>query len=456
MAKTKTQYVCQSCGAAQPRWMGKCPACDEWNSLVEEILPGKGSTIIKPGSSRAQPSVLADIPPERASRTPSAIPELDRVLGGGFVAGTTVLIGGDPGIGKSTLLLQAASTVAAEGVGVLYITAEEAPAQLRLRADRLELPCRDFQVLGEADAATGLNWAHEIKPALVVIDSIQTSRRSELESAPGTVSQVREVANLWADYARESGATVALVGHVTKEGSLAGPRVIEHIVDTVLMFESDSLGSVRILRVLKNRHGATGELGVFEMSGRGLISVSDPSQRFLHRRDTPVSGVSVAPVIRGARPLMIELQALVTSSPYAAPQRNATGVDQKRLAMWIAVLEKQVGLGLAGRDIFFNATGGVRLDDSGADLAACAAIHSSLTDRPLDPATVLIGEVGLTGEIRAAPAMDRRLSEAAHRSFKRAVVPKGSVADIPKGIDVAEVTSLEHAIETAMARGEFS
>lgn len=449
MAKQKTQYVCQQCGSVQPRWLGRCPACGEWNTFVEEVLPSKAPSRRRGNSQAPEPSLLSEISPDRASRMPSGLPELDRVLGGGFVTGATALIGGDPGIGKSTLLLQAASALASQGAGVLYVTAEEAPAQLRVRADRLALDGREFQVLGEADADLALDWAARLKPAFVVIDSIQTSRRSAFDSAPGTVTQVREVASLWADFARSTGAAVALVGHVTKEGAIAGPRVVEHLVDAVLMFEGDSLGAVRILRVLKNRHGATGELGVFEMTGGGLDSVADPSQRFLHRRDNPVSGVAVAPVIRGARPLLIELQALVTTSPYAAPQRNATGVDQKRLAMWIAVLEKRVGLGLAGRDIFFNATGGVRLDDSGADLAACAAIYSSLRDIPLDPEIVLAGEVGLTGEIRAAPAMERRLSEAAHRSFRRAIVPAGAAVEPPRELELIEARSLEQALSAA-------
>lgn len=450
MANPKTHYVCQTCGASQPRWLGRCPSCGGWNTLVEEALPSKKERAALKSGGRPEPTVLADLQPDRSPRITSGLAELDRVLGGGFAGGSCVLIGGDPGVGKSTLLLQAAGSMAGQGVGVLYITAEEAPAQIRLRSDRLDLACRDLQVLGEADADAGVAWAEKMKPGLVIVDSVQTCRREEFDSAPGTVTQVREVASLWSDYARRSGATVALVGHVTKEGAIAGPRVIEHLVDAVLMFEGDHLGSVRILRALKNRYGATGELGVFEMTGRGLAGISDPSRRFVAQRSEGVTGVAVASVIRGSRPMLIEIQGLVTTSLYASPQRNATGVDPRRMAMWIAVLEKRVGLGLAGRDIFLNATGGLRLEDSAADLAAAAAISSSLRDIPVHPGTVLIGEVGLTGEVRAVSALDRRLSEAAHLAFKRAIIPDGYKDDVPNGIEVVPVRTLEDALDEAL------
>ncbi len=455
MARKKTQYVCQVCGAAQPRWLGKCPACGEWNTLSEEqVQPSRGGKSGGSGATGNEPAVLGDLKPESAPRTQTGLAEFDRVLGGGFVRGSSVLIGGDPGIGKSTLLLQTAGEMARQGQGVLYVTAEESPSQLRLRADRLQLASQNLQVLGESDADAAAAWARKLKPALVIVDSVQTSRRLEFESAPGTVTQVREVASLWSDYARSSGAAVALVGHVTKEGAIAGPRVIEHLVDAVLMFEGDaSLGSVRLLRALKNRFGSTGELGVFEMTGRGLSAVSDPSRRFIGQRGEGVSGVAVAAVVRGSRPMLIELQALVTTSLYAAPQRNATGVDPRRMAMWIAVLEKRVGLGLAGRDVFLNATGGLRLEDSAADLAAAAAINSSLRDTPVDPHTVLVGEVGLTGEIRPVAATERRLSEAGHLAFKRAVIPAGYKGEAPKGLELLRVESLEQALEAAVEGG---
>jgi len=451
MAANKTHFVCQSCGSAQPRWLGRCPACDGWNTLVEEALPSRRDRAATGERGKAPvPTVLADLQPDQSPRIGSGLPELDRVLGGGFVSGSSVLVGGDPGVGKSTLLLQAAGSMAGQGVGVLYVTAEEAPAQIRLRSDRLALACRDLQVLGEADADAAVAWARKLKPGLVIVDSVQTCRRFEFDSAPGTVTQVREVASLWSDFARQHGASVALVGHVTKEGAIAGPRVIEHLVDAVLMFEGDHLGSVRILRALKNRYGATGELGVFEMTGQGLAGIADPSRRFVARRSEGVTGVAVASVIRGSRPMLIEIQALVTSSLYASPQRNATGVDPRRMAMWIAVLEKRVGLGLAGRDIFLNATGGLRLEDSAADLAAAAAINSSLRDQPVDADTVLIGEIGLTGEVRSVPGMDRRLSEAAHLAFKRAVIPDGYRDDIPKGLKVIPVRTMDEALEASM------
>jgi len=431
--------------------MGKCPTCNEWNTLVEEALPsGKSKALHNSSIEKNTPEILADINPEKAARIVSSLVELDRVLGGGFVIGSSVLIGGDPGVGKSTLLLQAAASMAGGGNGVLYITAEEASAQIRLRSDRLDLDCKDFQVLAEADVDLCLEWARKMEPAFVIVDSVQTCRTSDFDSAPGTVTQVREVASRWSDYARQSGAAVALVGHVTKEGAIAGPRVIEHLVDAVMMFEGDNLGSVRMLRALKNRYGATGELGVFEMTSQGLKGVSDPSRRFIGQRSNGVSGVAVASTVRGSRPMLIEVQALVTTSLYPAPQRNSTGIDPRRLAMWIAVLEKRVGLGLAGRDVFINATGGLKLDDSAADLAAAAAINSSLRDVPVNPETVLIGEIGLTGEVRAVSAMDRRLSEASHMAFKRAIIPDAYKDDIPKGIKVIRVKTLEDALEASI------
>ncbi len=448
MANKKTRYVCQGCGSIHPKWLGRCPTCNEWNTLVEEAAPSKKATAAgRDPSIKIEPIVLADISPEQAHRIPSGLAELDRVLGGGFVAGSSVLIGGDPGVGKSTLLLQAASEMAGQGNGVLYISAEESPSQIRLRSDRMDLTCRDLQILGESDADAAIEWAKKLKADLVIVDSVQTCRRLEFDSAPGTVTQVREIASMWSDYARLTGTAVALVGHVTKEGAIAGPRVIEHLVDAVLMFEGDHLGSVRILRALKNRFGATGELGVFEMTSTGLTGISDPSKRFLGERDDNISGVAVASVIRGSRPMLIEIQGLVTTSLYPSPQRNVNGVDPRRLSMWIAVLEKRVGLGLAGQDIFINATGGLRLEDSAADLAAAAAINSSLRNIPIDPQTVLIGEVGLTGEIRNVGAMDRRLSEASHLAFKRAIIPAGYKGDIPENLKTVQVKTLEEALE---------
>ncbi len=449
MAKTKTHYVCRACGASAPRWLGKCPSCGEWNTLIEEELPGKRTSTMRGGRKfGVEPEVLADIALDPESRKSSGIAELDRVLGGGFVASSCVLVGGDPGIGKSTLLLQVAGEVARQGRGVLFVTAEESPSQIRLRADRLNLPGSDLQVLGEPDADLAVGWAEKLKPALVIVDSVQTSRLTGFESAPGTVTQVREVAGVWCDWAKRTGAAVVLIGHVTKEGAIAGPRVIEHLVDAVLMFEGDHVGGVRILRTLKNRFGASGELGIFEMTSTGLRGVANPSRKFITERGSEVSGVAVASVIRGTRPLLIEMQALVTSSLYPAPQRNATGVDPRRLAMWIAVLEKRVGLGLSGRDIFLNATGGVRLEDAAGDLAAAAAINSSLRDAPIDARTVLIGEIGLTGEVRPVGAIDRRLAEAAHLAFNRAVIPgSGESFEAPDGMEIVEVRTLEQALE---------
>ncbi len=453
MAQAKTHYVCQSCGSSQPRWLGRCPSCGEWNTFIEEAIPVKKRS----GTSRitsiytSEPLSLAEVKLDDFIRTITGIPELDRVLGGGFVPASSVLFGGDPGVGKSTLLLQVASEFAVRGLGVLYVTAEESPAQLRLRSERLQLKSNDLQVLGESDVSIALSWAEKLKPRLVIVDSIQTCRRSDFDSVPGTVSQVREVTSQWTDWAKHNGGLVALVGHVTKEGAIAGPRVVEHIVDVVLLFEGDQIGGVRILRALKNRFGATGELGVFEMSSRGLQGIADPSSLFLSDQSRRVSGVAVGAVMRGSRPLLIELQALVTRSFFASPQRNATGVDPRRLAMWIAVLEKRVGLALSGQDIFLNATGGLRLDDSAADLAASASIYSSLLNKPLTPATVMIGEVGLTGELRSVPSLDRRLAEVEHLGFKRAIIPAAGWKQMEQhSLEIIPVHSLEEAIAEAL------
>ncbi len=449
MATPKTQYVCQSCGATFPRWLGKCPSCGGWDTFQEEsVAPKAKASASAHRRGTLEPQSLRDIPIESIERTPAGIEELDRVLGGGFVPGSSVLFGGDPGVGKSTLLLQVAGSLAARGLPVLYISAEEAPQQIRMRAHRLELPNSDLLVFGEGDADMGVSWAEKVKPKVVVVDSIQTCRRLTLESAPGTVTQVREVAQIWTDWAKQTGGAVALVGHVTKEGAIAGPRTVEHLVDAVLMFEGDHVGGVRILRSLKNRFGSAGELGVFEMSGKGLSGVKDTSRLFLSERGSPVSGVAVSAIIRGSRPLLIEVQALVTKSYFAAPQRNVTGVDQRRLALWIAVLEKRVGLGLFGQDIFLNVAGGIRLEDAGADLAAAAAIFSSLRDIPLDRDMLLIGEVGLTGEVRAVHGLDRRVAEAAHLAFKRVIVPAvGWKGPAPKGIKVIPVHTLEEVVD---------
>ncbi|MBZ0263963.1 DNA repair protein RadA [bacterium] len=448
MAKNKTIYVCQNCGSTQPRWLGRCPSCEQWNTLVEERVIPKSKSGAGQRAKKVEPSLLSELPLETSPRIISDLQEMDRALGGGFVLASSVLFGGDPGVGKSTLLLQTASILAQKGFGVFYITAEESAGQIRFRSERLKLPNLDFQVSGDGDLETGLEWANQLNPKLVIVDSIQTCRSDQLDSPPGSVAQVREVASRWTDWAKSTGNVVALVGHVTKEGAIAGPRVVEHLVDTVLLFEGDQLGGVRILRTLKNRFGATGELGVFEMGEAGLMGVKDPSSLFLSKRGGDDSGVAVASTIRGTRPLLIEIQALVSRSFFASPQRNATGFDPRRLSMLIAVLEKKVGVNLSGQDIFINATGGLRLEDSGSDLAAAVAIYSSLMDKPLDSGTALIGEVGLTGEVRTVQHLDRRLAEVAHLSFKRAIIPNaGRKPPKFENLKIIQVKSLEEAID---------
>ena len=429
MAKTVTRYVCQSCGAVHRRWAGKCDACGAWNSIVEEVEAAAPGGIGSGAGSKGRKLALAGLagasgePPRR----PSGIAEFDRVLGGGLVPGSAVLIGGDPGIGKSTLLLAVAARAAADGAAV-YVSGEEAVGQIRMRAARL----------GVADAPLDLAAATSVRdivasmdaadgPDLVVIDSIQTMYVDTLEAAPGTVSQVRASAQELIRAAKKRGAVLLLVGHVTKEGAIAGPRVLEHMVDTVLYFEGERSHQFRILRGVKNRFGPTDEIGVFEMTDRGLAEVPNPSALFLGEAEEGgerASGAAVLASMEGSRPLLVEIQALVAPATFAAPRRAVLGWDTARLHMVLAVLEARCGLALAGRDVYLNVTGGLRIAEPAADLAVAAALVSSLTDCPVPGRAVVFGEIGLSGEIRAVSQMDNRLKEAAKLGFERAVVPK--------------------------------
>lgn len=422
MANKKTRYVCQSCGAIQPRWLGRCPSCGEWNTYVEELAPSSRKNRISSRDDQA-PISFAEIDIDRVERQTTGMPDLDRILGGGIVPGATLLFGGEPGVGKSTLLLQVASSLASLGKGVLYVSAEESPGQIRMRGDRIAIASQDFQVLGENLVENSIAWADKLKPSMVIVDSIQACKSSNLESSPGTVSQVREVTAAWNEWAKQNDSTVALVGHVTKEGSIAGPKVVEHMVDTVLLFEGDSGGEIRLLRGLKNRFGATGELCVLEMRSNGLHSVTNPSRMFLNERDRPVSGVAVSCIVKGSRPLLVEVQSLVSRSFYTTPQRNATGIEHRRLAMLLAVLEKRIGLNLGSQDVFLNVAGNLRLEDPASDLAAATAVYASLADKAVTPGTVLIGEIGLTGEVRSVTSLERRIAEAEHLGFQQAIVP---------------------------------
>ncbi|MBW8458780.1 MAG: DNA repair protein RadA [Thiobacillus sp.] len=445
MAKTKTIYTCTECGGQSPKWQGQCPACNAWNTLVETI-----SESAKPRyqalAASSQVQMLGEVEGAEASRIPTTLGELDRVLGGGLVAGGVVLIGGDPGIGKSTLLLQALA-VLSQSLPTLYVSGEESAQQLALRARRLQLPEAHLPVLPEIRLEAILGHLASIKPAIAVIDSIQTVYSETLTSAPGSVAQVRECAAQLTRYAKQSGCAILLVGHVTKEGAIAGPRVLEHIVDTVLYFEGDTGSSFRLVRAIKNRFGAVNEIGVFAMTEKGLKGVSNPSAIFLSHHGAPVPGSCVLVTQEGTRPLLVEIQALVDSSQSPNPRRLSVGLEQNRLAMLLAVLHRHAGIACSDQDVFVNAVGGVKISEPAADLAVLAAIVSSLRSQPLPDKLVMFGEVGLAGEIRPVQRGQERLKEAAKLGFTQAIVP---AANQPKqkipGMEIHPVHRLDEAI----------
>ncbi|APR05512.1 DNA repair protein RadA [Thauera chlorobenzoica] len=461
MAKPKSAFVCTECGAQALRWQGQCPQCQAWNTLVETLLepatPAAGSRFaaLAGVSGRLQP--LAALAPREEPRQPTGLDEFDRVLGGGLVAGGVVLIGGDPGIGKSTLLLQALSNLAglpatdggspADG-GVVYVSGEESGEQVALRAQRLQLPPSTLQMLAEINLERILHSLREARPRVAVIDSIQTVYSEALQSAPGSVAQVRECAAQLTRFAKQSGTSLILVGHVTKDGTLAGPRVLEHIVDTVLYFEGDSHSSFRLIRAFKNRFGAVNELGVFAMTERGLRGVSNPSALFLSQHSQQVAGSCVLVTQEGTRPLLVEIQALVDSAQSPNPRRLSVGLEPTRLAMLLAVMHRHAGIVCFDQDVFVNAVGGVKIAEPAADLAILFAIHSSLRDRPLRRGLAVFGEVGLAGEIRPAPRGQDRLREAAKLGFDTAIVPR---ANAPKqaieGLRVIAVERVDEALE---------
>lgn len=447
--KTTTIYICQGCGYQSSKWLGKCPDCSAWNSFTEEIrAKGKGASLPAPVAGSA-PIPICDVENEQEERLSCGISEFDRVLGGGLVAGSLVLIGGDPGIGKSTILLQVMNHLACCSGPVLYVSGEESARQTRLRGERLGINGQRLLILAETCLETILARISEVSPRAIVIDSIQTIYATSLESAPGSVSQVRECAGRLMVAAKRSGIPTFLVGHVTKDGSLAGPRVLEHMVDTVLYFEGDPGHTFRILRAVKNRFGSTNEIGVFEMKEEGLCEVANPSQLFLSERPLGVSGSTVVTTIEGSRPLLVELQALVTPSSLGVPRRTTLGVDHNRLSLLVAVLDKKVGLHLSASDIFLNAAGGARLSEPAADLGMVIALASSHLDKVVDPQTVIIGEVGLAGEVRATTRPEERIREAAKLGFTRAIAPAGNIKQVSsvKGIEVIGVKTVQDALE---------
>jgi DNA repair protein RadA/Sms len=453
MAKDKTLYACNECGGTTPRWLGKCPHCNAWNSLVETVAEAPAasknrlSATAKGLAPTAELTVLSEIEAADVARTPTGLGELDRVLGGGVVEGGVVLMGGDPGIGKSTLLLQALDALQRAGLDTLYVTGEESGAQVALRSRRLGLEQSQVKVMAEIQLEKILATLEAKQPAIAVIDSIQTLYSDQLSSAPGSVAQVRECAAHLTRAAKASGVAIVLVGHVTKEGALAGPRVLEHMVDTVLYFEGDTHSSYRLIRAIKNRFGAVNEIGVFAMTEKGLKGVSNPSAIFLSQHSAPVPGSCVLVTLEGTRPMLVEIQALVDSGG-PSPRRLSVGLDRDRLAMLLAVLHRHAGVACMDQDVFVNAVGGVRIAEPAADLAVMLAITSSLRSKALPKGFIAFGEVGLAGEVRPAPRGQERLKEAAKLGFSVAVVPK---ANLPKKGDTAMAKALEgmtiHAVD---------
>ena len=445
--KQKTIYTCQQCGLQSPKWLGRCPDCQAWGGLVEEtVTVAKGGQAVAPAAG-SSPLRLADVSVAGEQRLCSGFGEFDRVLGGGTVPGSLALIGGDPGIGKSTLLLQAAAQWGALGP-VLYVTAEESARQVKLRAERLGIGTPELFLLAENALETILERVREVRPTFLVIDSIQTVFTLALESAPGSVSQVRECAGRLMQLAKGEGVATFLVGHVTKDGAIAGPRMLEHMVDTVLYFEGDAGHPYRILRAVKNRFGSTNEIGVFEMKDIGLAEVPNPSELFLAERPLDAPGSVVVASIEGTRPILVELQALVSGTAFGNPRRTAMGIDANRVSLLVAVLEKKVGYTLLAQDIFLNVAGGVKLNEPAVDLGVVAALASSHLNRPVPARTVLFGEVGLAGEVRAVSRPELRVKEAARLGFDRCLLPAGNLKNLekPKGMKLVGVRSADEAL----------
>ena len=450
MAKAKIQYVCSECGGASTKWAGKCPACGQWNTLVETRIEPAGNRFSagRQGIAQTAPVLsLSEIDAADVPRFHSGISEFDRVLGGGLVPGGVVLIGGDPGIGKSTLLLQALVNLA-QNKNVLYVSGEESGAQVALRARRLDLVAQNLQLQAEIQLEKILGTLSDVKPEVAVIDSIQTLYSDALTSAPGSVAQVRECAAQLTRFAKQSGTTMIMVGHVTKEGSLAGPRVLEHIVDTVLYFEGDTHSSFRLIRAFKNRFGAVNELGVFAMTEKGLKGVANPSALFLSQHQRQVAGSCVMATLEGMRPLLVEIQALVDASSTPNARRLTVGLEQNRLAMLLAVMHRHANIAAYDQDVFINAVGGVRISEPAADLAVLMAIHSSLRNKPLPRGLVVFGEVGLAGEIRPAPRGQERLKEAVKLGFSTALIPKSNTPkQALEGLTVIGVERIDEAFD---------
>ena len=461
MAKLKTRYVCSECGYETTRWLGKCPACDQWNTLTETPIEAEpdavaGKKLKQARGSGAEPVLLSEMVEEDNPRVLSGVGELDRVLGGGIVPGSLTLVGGEPGIGKSTLLLQVASNLAGKGLRVLYVSGEESARQIKLRAQRLELPLGSLLMLAENDICNVMDQVERVQPDFVVVDSIQTMYRPDMASAPGSVPQVRESAALLMRAAKGSGCSIFVVGHVTKEGAIAGPRVLEHMVDCVLYFEGERQNHYRVLRAVKNRFGSINEIGLFEMRRRGMVEVPNPSEMLLSQRAHGQSGSVVLCALEGTRPVLVDVQALVSPTTLGYPRRMASGVDQGRLALLLAVLEKRAGLVMYNQDVYINIAGGLTLDEPACDLALMVAIASAARNIPIDESFAVMGEVGLAGEVRAVSQAQRRINECARLGLKSIVLPRSSLRTLklPEGVRAYGVETVSEALRTALIAKE--
>jgi len=443
LKKTKTKYICSNCGYETPKWLGKCPECESWESFTEEIIE-ENKRSPKPFKGKINVQKINDIAANETDRITSGIVEFDRVLGGGLMPGSIVLLGGDPGIGKSTLAMQTTAKLTDK---VLYVTGEESTKQIKIRSQRLNLNSDDFFVLAETNLSAVISAIKETTPAVVVIDSIQTMYREELDNSPGTITQIRECTSVLQDVAKKNNICVIIVGHVTKDGMIAGPKILEHIVDTVLYFEGNSNYSYRILRAQKNRYGNTNEIGIFEMKQTGLEQILNPSKIFLSNAENKTPGSVVTSTIEGTRPLLIEAQALITPSNFGYPQRVSTGFDQRRLSILLAVLEKHGNLKLASSNVFINMAGGVKIYEPAIDLAVCCSIASSLANKEVNNKTVVIGEIGLGGEVRSVGNFDKRISEAEKLGFETAIIPNGNFKEIKsKAIKLVGIGNIKEAL----------
>ncbi|MDF1536283.1 MAG: DNA repair protein RadA [bacterium] len=449
MARRSTLFVCQNCGSTSPKWMGRCPDCSTWGSLLEEARQDSRSTGSRPAA--LEPLPLTSIPEDSSQRVPSGLGELDRVLGGGMVPGSAILLGGDPGIGKSTLILQILSGLAGGGRKVLYVTAEESMRQIRMRALRTGSESGNLMVLAETDFSAVAETIRASSPDTVVLDSVQALYHPDIGSSPGSISQVREIANVAVGIAKSMEITTWLIGHVTKEGSIAGPRALEHLVDTVLYFEGDSTHAYRILRAVKNRYGSTNEIALLEMTGQGLVEVSDPAGLFLPSSGANSPGSTVVMGLEGSRTLLVEVQALVAQTPFANPRRTVSGADLSRVLLILAVLDRRAGIGSGGMDVFVNVAGGLRLTEPAADLGIALALVSSMWEKPMIEKTAVCGELGLSGEVRPVMRLESRLREAARLGLTRAIVPAAGADKLPgiKGMEVVPVETIEDAIEAS-------